>query len=82
MKIVIRKAANETETEWLEDDDRYFRDEWEESLQIVVPHGSTERNLIAEVEGELCAIRIVTPHIVTDDGSLAEMVEKAILGAR
>lgn len=63
--IKIREASGEKESDWLEDDDRFFNDEWEEELEEVVPHGSVEKRLIAVVNGERCAITIEAP---SDEG--------------
>lgn len=72
---IIREPASETEKDWLEDSDRFFEDDWEEELSIVVPHGSSERRLIAEVNGELCAITIETP------GAFDEAVDPDIIAS-
>lgn len=76
--IIIREVANERERDWLEDSDRFFNEDWEEELGIVAPGGSTEKHLIAEVDGELCAIRIDVPGAF---GDLEERLAQHIVTA-
>jgi hypothetical protein len=56
--IVVREAIDERERDWLEDGNRYFdEEEWGED----VPHSSTERRLVVEVDGERSMLLVDSP---------------------
>ncbi len=63
--ITVRDAQG-AESDWLDDDDRFFNEEWEEELGEIVSSGSTEKKLVIEIDGQRAVLSLEAGSNVPD----------------